>query len=274
MIQKLKKEPLVHFFILGLILYIYYTQTQVQTNVQTKSVIDISKYEIKQIKSNYKNEWAKEITKAELQALITQKYYNKVLLDEAYLLNLHKQDEVISKRLLKKMHFVMLNSAKIIEPSEKQLYDYYKKNIIDYSAIKTLSFVHIFYPPNTDKKKIDEIFKLLKQVPMDVDKAVDFSEKFKKQNILKNISLKETKKLFGSYFADKLFKLKMGVWHKPMHSKFGTHIVYIKEKNVTTPYPFDDVQGRVYEDFMEEFKTNIEKKAYKRVLSSYKLKVE
>ncbi|NPA59851.1 MAG: peptidyl-prolyl cis-trans isomerase [Epsilonproteobacteria bacterium] len=252
----------------------YYAQTQVQTNTQKKSVIDISKYEIQQIKSKYKKEWAREISEVELKALITQRYYDKVLLEEAYLLNLQKQDEVISKRLLEKMHFVMLNTEKIIEPTQKQLYEYYKKNIVDYSVVSSISFTHIFFNLNVDKKKLDAVLKLLKTVKVDIQRVDGFGDSFQKSTQVENINFEDAKDLFGNYFAYKLFKLKSGVWNNAIRSKFGNHIIYVKDKNVTTPYTFDEVQGRVYEDFMQEFKDNIEKKAYKRVLSSYELKVE
>lgn len=273
-IQRLVKEPLLHFFIMGAILYGYYLQTQKNTtNLPSKTVIKISNYEIDEIKSNYKKMWHKDINDVELKSLIEKKYHDKALLNEAYLLNLEKQDEVISKRLLKKMHFIMLNSAKIIEPTEKELEEYYKKHIVDYSKIKNISVAQVFFPISTDKSKINFILNLLKDGVKPKD-ASYFSQSSPIPNQLDNLTFEDAKKMFGNYAASKLFKLKIGIWHKPIQSKVGLHIFYIKDKTIVSPYPFDEVQGRVYEDFMADFKHAIEQKAFDRIISAYKLEIK
>jgi parvulin-like peptidyl-prolyl isomerase len=275
-IQKLLKEPLIHFFIVGLILYIYYAQTQTQTTSASslKTPIQISSYEIDEIKSNYKKLWHRDIDDVELQAFIEQKFHNKALLNEAYLLNLQKQDEVISKRLLKKMHFILLNSAKITEPSEEELELYYKKHIVDYSDISSLSFAQVFFSSSTDKEKVNAILKLLDSTNVDAQKASSFGESSSVASQLDGVTFQQAKEMFGNYFASKLFKLKSKQWFGVFHSKMGLHIVYIKDKNVTQPYPFDEVQGRVYEDFMSDLKRSIEQNASKRVFSTYKLEMK
>jgi len=272
-IKKIVFEPLLQFLLLGFILYLYYDYITPDVQLGNKKVINVSSYELQQIKFNYKKEWQKEINEEQLKALIAKKYYEKILLNEAYSLGLEKQDKEISKRLLKQMHFLMLNSSEILEPTEEELHKYYLKNIGDYSNIKTISFSHIYFS-NPEDKKIKSTFKLLTIAKIDANHAASFSEDCSEKNDIKNLTYNEVKAIFGHYFASKIFKLKKGLWHNRIRSKNGVHLVYITKKVIGDAYIFDEVQDRVYLDYLNEYRRNKENEAYKRISSQYSLKVE
>jgi parvulin-like peptidyl-prolyl isomerase len=171
------------------------------------------------------------------------------------------------------MQSIMINSSKKIEPSEKELFEYYKKNIEDYSKIITLSFAQIYFSNRKDKK-VAKTFTLLKIAHIKPSQASSFGEKFIKSNHIKNISFKELKNSYGNYFASQVFQLKKGLWHKGIISKYGIHLVYVTEKKVETIYPFDEVQDRVYQDYLREQKENKEQKSYQVIKAQYILKVD
>ena len=266
-------EPLIHFLFLGFLLFLYYKVTAEDIPAQNKTVIEISQNEIIKIKTEYRNEYNKEIDKNHLQALIDKKYYEKLLLDEAYSLGLYNQDEVISQRLLKRMNSIMLNSSERVEPTEKMLLEYYKQNIDDYSEIKTLSFAHIFFSDRADKK-VAQTLNLLKIAKIKPEKASSFGEKFIHSNFIKNISFKSLKNEYGNYFASQVFKLKEGVWHQSILSKYGVHLIYITGKKIGKPYPFDEVQDRVYQDYLTEQSDTKKRASYKKIEAQYILKIE
>jgi len=257
-------EPLIHFLLLGFLLFIYFKFTQIDTKIQNKTVINISSSEIDSITAENKDN---------RQVFIDKKFYEKLLVDEAYSLDLVMQDDLIIQRLLKQMQFIMLNSNKIVEPTENQLLEYYNKNIKDYSNVQTLSFVHIYFLNRADKR-IDEIDSFLRVEDINISQTFSFGDKFNGSSSLKNISYLEIKKSYGNYFASKIVTLKSGVWHKSIFSKYGTHFVYILDKNVSTPYSFDDVQGRVYDDYKREQRDKALKKAYQMIKAQYILKVQ
>ncbi len=266
-------EPLFHFLFLGLLLFFYYEITAENSPTQNKTVIKISNNEILKLQTEYKNQYNKEIDKNHLQALIDKKYYEKLLLDEAYSLGLYNQDEFISQRLLKQMKSIMINSSERVEPTEEMLLAYYNQNIDDYSEIQTLSFSHIYFSNRKDKR-IAQTLNLLKIADIKPLKASSFGEKFSSSNYIKNISFKEMKSQYGNYFASQVFKLKKGLWHKEIISKYGGHLLYITDKNVSNPYPFDEVQDRVYEDYLREQSDTKERKSYQVIEAQYILKVE
>jgi len=268
MIKKITSEPLVHFLLLGFLLYIYYSFTSINNQLQEKKNIKISSYELAQIKTDYKAEWGKDINEVSLDAYIIKKYYEKLLLSEAYSLGLEQQDKVISQRLLKQMYFIMLNSNELTEPTEDELHKYYMKHITDYSKVESLSFSHIFFENQKDKR-ISNILELVKIADINSTQATNFGDQFKFSNHINNISFNEVKIIYGNYFSLKLFKLQKNLWNKAIESKFGSHLIYVTDKNISQAYPFDDVEDRVYEDYMSEMRERKKDEAYQKIRTQY-----
>ncbi|MEA3228153.1 MAG: peptidylprolyl isomerase [Campylobacterota bacterium] len=270
--KKIIDEPLLHFLLLGFLLFLYYEINTPDSENQNKTIIDISTNEIAKMKTEYKNEYAKEIDENHLQALIAKKYYEKLLIDEAISLTLHTQNETITQKLLQQMESIMLSSD-LSEPSEKELYDYYIKNQKEYSQINTLSFSQVFFSNRADKK-IAPTLQLLQIADITPSKASSFGETTTLANSLKNINYEELKEQYGNYFASQIFKLKQGIWHKEILSKHGVHLIYISDKNISTPYPFDEVQDRVYKDYLQEQKKSKKDESYKLISAQFLLRVE
>jgi len=271
-LYKVLHEPLLHFLLLGGILYGYY-EFNAQENSTTQQVLKLSPNDLETIKVNFKNTYGVLPNDEQFKALKEEAYYEKILLNEADALGLAKQDKEIREILLKKMQFIMNNSSQIVEPTEKELYEYYQKNIIDYSIVQELSFSHIYFS-NPDDENIQEIYKLINLADVDPKKAAYFSQSFKPSNFINNVNFEKIKEEYGKYFATKLFNLKQGLWHKPIHSKYGQHLIYVKTKKVSAAYPFDDIQERVYLDYKNENLQTRAQKAYKEFRSQYQLESE
>jgi len=272
-IVKIVKEPFFHFLLLGGVLYLYYLTTPSAKQSSSKESIVISSREIAFLKDEYKKEHNKTMSQKEEQLYIQKLFYDKVLLKEAYALKLDKKDEVITQRLLSQMQFIMKNSIKIVEPTEEQLQEYYKQNIKDYSHIQSLSFTNIFVKSPQDSQS-KELYNLLVLNNITPEDAASYGEQCRLSNIVKDITIDEAKVIYGNYFATKLFALKSGVWHSAIASKFGAHIVYVTDKNVTQPYSFDEVEDRVYEDYMMQKRIEQKQKSFQKIASQYKLEIE
>jgi len=249
-IKKVLKEPLIHFLLLGSLIYAFYLFSQKPTQ-KIQEEIKLQNYEIQALKDRYKKENHKDINDQELQAYSAQALYEKKLLNEAYSLNLHKESREISQILLQQMKFIRQNKSLFKEPTEEELLAYYKKNIQEYSQIDSLSFSQIYFL-NPKDKDVQRVYEIATTVGINPDEAGYFGDESSIDNYLDDVTQDEIQKSFGKYFAKQLFSLKSGVWHKAIHSKHGVHLIYVRSKVTGDPYPFDDVLERVYQDFLVE----------------------
>lgn len=266
-IKKALKEPLIHFMLLGSLIYLYYAFSQ-EPLQNTKQQIILEDYEIQALKDEYKKERFKSMNAEELNAYSKHKLYEKTLLEEAYSLNLHTQSKEISELLLKQMKFILLNESAFVEPTEEELLEYYKQNIKDYSEVAKLSFSHIYFS-NSKDKDIEKTYEIVTYANLSPKKAAYFGETSDISNYQDSINKDDVEKIFGKYFANKLFNIKSRVWNKAIHSKHGVHLVYVRDKKSTNPYEFDDVLERVYQDYIQAKRVKSSNDAYKRIEERY-----
>ncbi|MDQ7043615.1 MAG: peptidylprolyl isomerase [Sulfurimonas sp.] len=276
MIKKVKiflQEPLVSFMILGLLLYMYYGGvTQKDVSSETKTEIKLTSYEIKSLKSEYKRRYKKDMSEEEFPLYVNNAYRKKVLLAESIGLGLHKSDAFIVKRLIEKMEFILLGSVEYKEPSEEELHEYYLKNIQEYSQVKSLSFVHLYFSQKLNN--MHELYTMshfTKLAPKDIK---NLGDKFEGSQTYTDISEDKLQDIFGKYFASKLFKLKKKIWYENIHSKYGVHLVYITKKTTGEAYKFDEVEDRVYSDYLMQRKEETIANTYKDILQNYSLHLE
>lgn len=67
---------------------------------------------------------------------------------------------------------------------------------------------------------------------------------------LEGMSMVDLRVLFGSAFAERVFKAKAGIWIGPLASTFGTHFVRIDERSPPRRPPFAEVEALVRQDWV------------------------
>ncbi len=243
----LLSEPLVHFLVLGTLLYSFY-------NMKNKDSV----YAPVEKKIYLQKE------KSESNTSLAFRIYEGVLLQEAYNLGLERQDSLISQRLIKQMEFILQGSQNFVEPSEETLYEFYKANIKEYSEVKTLDFHYLSFDVNQT-----ELLKKSQKILATVDSAT-----FKNSVYLKNQSKEILTKFFGRYFTRKLLSEFSKQWSKPIPSNGKNYLVYIDKKLVLKPFAFNEVEGRVYKDYKVLFMKKTRDNAFKKLLQSYKVEIK
>ena len=270
--KKILREPLFHFILLGGLVYIYFSFVHKADGITAKQIV-LSSFEVQKLKSSFEKEYKRKVDTKLLKILIERRYYESILLDKAFSLKIAQNDKIVSQRLLQKMQFLMLDSSKYKEPTQEELEKFYTKNIEDYSHIKTLSFSSIYFHNDKDRH-IEEVYELLQISKVKWSDAEGLSESSSLPYHVEKATFTSVAKEYGKYFAKKLFTLTQGSWHKAIQTKDGARIVYVTEKEVGKPYSFEDVESRVYEDYVQMQQIKQKEKAYAEMASQYSLSVE
>ena len=154
----------------------------------------------------------------------------------------------------------VLDSIKI---SDKELKDYYKKNIEEFKEKESVHARHILVKTEDEAKKIIAQLKSLS------------GEKLKEKFI--ELAKKESKGPSGvnggdlDYFAkgqmvpafnDKVFSMKKGtITLNPVKTQFGYHIIYLEDKRPSITRSFNEVKAFIEQRLkMEKFKEVMKKK--------------
>jgi len=264
-IRNFIREPLVHFLLLGAFIYLFYSLNAVDKNAPVqnqKQEISLGKNEINELKRSYASEFHQKPDASILSALIKKALEKKILLQEAYGLELYKNDTKIDNILLKKMHFILNSTASQTQPDESELKAYYTQHIKDYSQRKNISFYLIHFD-SLSKKAQKDFYELLQK-----------SSNFSAYKEIKKQTKEQIRSRFGNYFTTTIFQAKKEKWLPALPSKKGLEFVYLVDYDTLEPYPFEEVQERVLQDFQTQRRAKSRQKTLKQMQNSYAIRVQ
>ena len=158
---------------------------------------------------------------------------------------------------------------------EKELRDFYQKNIQRYRANETYRPSHILFivPKEATPEKIQEIRKKCHKVLEKIKEGEDFGEMALLYS--EDASSKDRGDL-GHFkrgellpaFEREVIRLKVGEVSGVVRTEFGFHIIKLLDHKGIDPFPFEEVKERVHADYYE---SEMEK-AYRQFLSTLKEK--
>lgn len=276
--MKFLREPLVQFFVIGLFIYGLYglygsTEEDYEGN---KIVVDSER--IASLKSAWLQRWNRPPTEQELNGLISQFIREDILYREALAMGLDKNDPITRRRMAQKLEFLSRDIANLKEPQAGEPESFFESNREQYTPPDLITFTHVFIDP--DKRgdaTLDDAAGLLSELQAAgaPDSSVSsLGDRFMLQNFYPQKSEFEIRKLFGSGFAASIMELEPGVWHGPVLSGYGTHLVYVSALDKAALPEFEDVQGSVLEDWQAEEQEKFNKAYYESLKSRYEIVIE
>ena len=268
------REPLLHFLVLGAVLFAVYSYiNRGRGGVESSKQIIVSFDELRQMDVYFESQWHRPPTPAEFQAMVEDKVREDVLYREALAMGLDKDDTIVKRRMAQKMQFLAEDVAAAHEPSSAELSTWFDKNKDKFALPSRISFRHIYFSPDQRGKAAQEdaaktLTKLAGQ-PVDSKLAQSLGDRFMFQDYYGDRAPDAIAKEFGPPFAVALEKLKPGSWQGPIESGYGWHLVF-----VTTVIPgrnpaFEEIEPDVKTAWLGEQKRQAWEKAYAEMRSKY-----
>src|SRR5512136_978482 len=147
--KRLLSEPLVHFLLLGAVLFAVYHYVQPDRGAAPSSKqIQMTLDELAQLAVLFQSQWRRDPTPEEFSRLVESKVQQEVLYREALAMGLDKNDEIVKRRMAQKMQFLAEDVAAAREPTTDELKNWYEKNSAKFALSPRLSFRHLFFSPD------------------------------------------------------------------------------------------------------------------------------
>ena len=127
--KRWSREPLLHFLLLGVVLFGAYAYFQRgRGGVESSKQIALSLDDLRTMEMYFESQWHRQPTPAEFQAMVEDKVREEVLYREALAMNLDKDDTIVKRRMAQKMQFLSEDVAAAHEPSTAELKAWFDKN--------------------------------------------------------------------------------------------------------------------------------------------------
>jgi hypothetical protein len=268
--RALLKEPLVHFLLIGTLVFAAHTVWQARQTTAERTII-ISQDALQRLSTIWAGEAGREPTPDDVRGLLAEYVREEVLYREALRLGLDDDDTIIRRRLAQKMGFLLSNDADEQLLTEADLRAAYDANPEAYRQPPRISLVHVpfnFSPDGSSRaSEITAIADLLESE--DAPRADTLGDPFMLAR--RHIDIDETSlaRLFGREFAQAVFELPEGQWSQPLRSRLADHLVRIDRKSAGGIPPFEDVSQTVLNDETERRKRARDGAALAELLDRY-----
>lgn len=256
-------------------LYGLYSAGNEDVNERT---VTVTAGDIQALANQWTRLWQRPPTEEELAGIIRDHVRVQILHREAVAMGLDVGDKVIERRLAQKVELLAQGLITPEAPTDQVLEAWYAENLGQFKQPDRYTITHIFFDPDKreattldDAQAVLEELRLLDDQP---EVYSDYGDRFMLQNYYPNRSELELRKLFGSGFTEKVILLAPGVWHGPVLSGYGTHLVMINDVMRPTPPAYDDVRTEIKEQWAAEQVKELSDRFIDNLISRYEIVVE
>ena len=259
------KEPLVHFLIVGGLIFAGYTWLDLAPAHEPR-MVRVTSAEVSWLKETWTRQWQRPPDDQELRGLVTDYLKEKLLAHEARELGLDENDTVVRRRLAQKMEFLVQDTAGLAEPVEDELRQVYASHRDNYTTPVHISFHQIYFKSESDASQ--GLKELQTSGTGDVGDPILLEREYIRTDEQTVTSL------FGPKFAERVFTLEPGPWQGPIESGYGFHLVRIGERVPPELRPFEEVRSQVVSEWHRSQQAKIQAQFFSELLKKYDIIVD
>ena len=272
-LNKIIKEPLLHFLFLGGGLFLLFNMMNGAT-VDKPNRIVVTPGQVDQLAANFSRTWERSPNEQELDGLLTNYLRDEVFYREAIALGLDKDDSLIRRRMRQKLEFIFEDVSALVDPTDEELTTYMQQHEDQFRLQPQISFRQIYLSPDKRQDIKAEAKRIL--VSLNVgDISEQQSEQLGDQIMLdhefKLSSQSDIERRFGQAFAMQLLALPPGVWSGPVISGFGGHLVLVSERVEGRMPALAEVREDVQRDWLLEQRKILKEETYQKLLQEYEI---
>jgi len=269
---RLLKDPLVHFLLIGVALFVV-SAWRGEMIRAGRERITITAEQVSKARDTAALTQGRELSPAELNDVVESMVREEVLYREALALGLDKNDDEVRRRLVEKMNYLTQDLADPAS-SPDELRAFYTASPELFTIPPLVSFDQVFFSPNErgDRLEADAAAGL---APLRAGKSPDqVGDHTPLRATYDDAPRDQIRVLFGDPMADALFTAPPGDWTGPFRSDFGLHLVRLRSRTEARLPPYDEIAARVAEEFGAKRRREANEAAYRRLRANYNVIVE
>ncbi len=270
-IRRLLQEPLFHFLLIGIALFVVHGMVAPPNRADT---IVVSEKIVDELAREHEVRWTRKPTDQELSGLVDAYVRDEILYREGLALGLDRDDVLIKRRVRQKFEVMSEEQTAREAPSDADLNAYIVKNSSRFLLPATVSFQQIYFG-NAG-------------TPADVERAVAGARiavarggdptKLGQPSLLPNRVESTAQDLvardFGAGFAQQVEASPLGQWRGPIASSFGAHLVRVTARTSAALPELDSIRQIVVREWENERRVTSRSDSYQKLRERYTVVIE
>jgi peptidyl-prolyl cis-trans isomerase C len=274
-VSALIKEPLVHFLLIGMALFIGYSFFTTAAAESTSARIELTADDVKLLQVTWMAQWQRPPTPDEMRGLIETRVRQEVLYREALTMGLDQNDEIIKRRLAQKMEFLAEDVSAIGTPRPEELKAWFEQNSAKFALPGRLTFRHLYFSPDLRGQQAKRDAEQALQSLSTRTGVAGVGDQFVDQDYFADVTAEQVTRVFGTAFSESLFKMKSSQsWQGPVESGLGWHLVWIETATPGGIPSYEAVDPeQVKSEWTSEKREETKRKAFADIRKRYEIVV-
>ena len=247
-LRTLVREPLLHFLLIGLALFLWYGR--VAPDGTDASRIVITQAQVDVLARQFEATWSRPPTPTELRGLVDTYVTDEMLFREGRELGLGEDDAVIKRRIRQKYQVMSEELLATEPPSDEELAKYLERHADRFRSAGTMTFEQVIVADvgAGAEREVDRARKALEDGadPINVGRPTMLPSREDAA------ALDLVARDFGQEFVRQLEQVPLGQWHGPVQSPFGTHVVRVTQRTPGALPALDDIRVAVTREWERE----------------------
>jgi hypothetical protein len=269
-VTRLLREPLLHFFLVGAVLFGVYGWLQGDRSNSPTEVV-VSRGQVRSLQMQFERVWQRPATRDELQGLIDGWVKEEIFYREGLAMALDRDDPVVRRRVGQKLEFI-LDSAAPASPSDTELQAWLDAHPSDYQTEPTYSLRQVFFNPERHGEALGADIAAARRA-LESGKAIEGDTTLLPHE-MNSAGATEVARVFGNAFVEGLRTTTIGGGHGPMRSDFGVHLVELTERRDGGRATLNDVRAQVERDLLHARTEDAKAAVYERLRANYRVRID
>lgn len=275
-LKKLLAEPLLHFFLIGALLFVLYGWLN-EDEVDGPREIVVTSAVMDQLDETFQRTWNRPPTEQEMESLVDGWVREEILYRQGVAMGFDQGDPVIRRRVAQKMNFVADGLAPEA-PSDETLNAWLEENSDAYDVPPRFTFEQIYINPAKHAGDLDAyLANTLNVLQGAADPGNDVNGPGDSIMLPAEVAAatpRDIERVFGLEFAAAVAGLDPGRWQGPVVSGYGLHFVRLQEVLPGRAPRLDEVRDEVERDFLDDQASQISESFYEALRGRYTVRIE
>ena len=270
--KKLLREPLVHFLLIGAVLFLVFDITRDESGDAPNRIL-VDRNQVQQLAAQFQRTWLRPPTEQELAGLVEGHVRDEVYYREALAMGLDQNDPQVRRRMRLKLEFILEDLSAEDPPGDEVLTAFLHENADRFEISPQLWFRQVYLNPDKRQDLAGDAGNLLEELADRADPETlgdpsmlpfDFPAAFRS----------EIARTFGAEFADRVVELDTGAWQGPIYSGLGAHLVLVTERREARLPELLEIRGQVEREYLAQRRQVLKDQAYQKLREGYEIIIE
>ncbi|WP_310387949.1 peptidylprolyl isomerase [Roseateles sp.] len=270
MMRSLLQEPLLHFLILGGLLFGLYNVVQGGALKQGSEIV-VSRGQVQSLQAQFQRVRQRPPTSEELKGLVDNWIREEIYYREGLEMGLDREDLIVRRRVSQKFEFIG-DFATPVPPTAAALQAWLVAHSDKYQVEPRFALSQVFFDTARRGQKLDTDVAAARRA-LDAGKT-PVGDPTLLPPALNQTGATQVARIFGEEFVDALKALPPGTWQGPVRSSFGVHLVKLSTVQPGRLATLDEVRAAVERDLLLARATEANTARYTKLRARYNVRID